>query len=72
MFDKIVDIVCIKSGRQPDEIKEETTLTDLGMDSLDAVDLLMTIEEEFDTEIPEDVEFNAVGDIVNWLKEAKK
>ena len=44
---------------------------DLGADSLDIVDLVMTLEEEFDTEIPdEDIEeLKTVGDIVKYVEE---
>ena len=42
-----------------------------GADSLDIVDLVMTLEEEFDTEIPdEDIEnLKTVGDIVKYIEE---
>ena len=46
-------------------------VNDLGADSLDVVDLVMTLEDEFDIEIPdEDIEnFHTVGDVVNYLEE---
>ena len=46
-------------------------LCDLGADSLDIVDLVMTLEEEFDTEIPdEDIEnLRTVGDIVKYVED---
>ena len=46
-------------------------IDDLGADSLDIVDLVMTLEEEFDTEIPdEDIEnLKTVGDIVKYIEE---
>jgi len=42
---------------------------DLGADSLDTVEIVMMIEEEFDVVIPDDdsFEFVTVGDIANWL-----
>ena len=55
-----------------DEITNDTSLLeDLGADSLDLVELIMSMEEEFDIEIPdEDVEqLRTVGDAVNYIKE---
>ena len=55
-----------------DEIKLTTDMVDdLGADSLDIVDLVMTLEDEFDIEIPdEDVEgVRTVGDLVKYLED---
>ena len=54
-----------------EEIKLETHLqNDLGADSLDAVELIMTIEEEFNLTIPDEAAQNlkTVGDIVTYLE----
>ena len=50
---------------------ESSLVDDLGADSLDVVDLVMTLEDEFDMEIPdEDIEnVRTVGDIVKYLEE---
>ena len=50
---------------------EANIIDDLGADSLDIVDLVMTLEDEFDTEIAEDEVENlrTVGDIVKYLEE---
>ena len=51
--DKIVKIIAEKFDVDPVEIVPEASLVDdLGADSLDLVELVMTIEEEFDMEIP--------------------
>ena len=44
---------------------------DLGADSLDIVELVMALEEEYDVEIPSDdlAELNTVGDVINYLKD---
>ena len=55
----------------PVEINEETRFAeDLGADSLDGVELVMTIEDEFDIEIPEEeaAEMKRFGDIVKYLQ----
>ncbi len=50
---------------------EASIVDDLGADSLDVVDMVMTLEDEFDTEIPdEEIEnIKTVGDIVRFLEE---
>jgi len=58
-----------------DQVTSETRfIDDLGADSLDIVELVMTIEEEFDIEIPdEDAERIAtVGDAIAYVEEKKK
>jgi len=66
-------------AEQLDVTEEQVTsearfIDDLGADSLDIVELVMTIEEEFDIEIPdEDAEGIAtVGDAIAYVKEKKK
>ncbi len=59
--DKIVKIIAEKFDVDPVEIVPEASLIDdLGADSLDLVELVMTIEEEFDIEIPDDDTKNLV------------
>jgi acyl carrier protein len=73
VFEKIKDIITEQLGLEEDvEITMETSLmSDLEADSLDAVEIIMAIEDEFDVEIPdEDAEqFKNLGDIVNYVKE---
>ena len=55
-----------------EQVNEDSeVIDDLGADSLDIVDLVMTLEEEFDTEIPdEDIEnLKTVGDIVKYIED---
>jgi acyl carrier protein len=51
---------------------EHNLVDDLGADSLDTVEIVMMIEEEFDVVIPDDdsFAFETVGDIANWLNGA--
>ncbi|MBR2785078.1 MAG: acyl carrier protein [Clostridia bacterium] len=55
-----------------DSITTETTfIDDLGADSLDIVELIMALEEEFDMEIPEEEaeKITSVGDVVNYIED---
>ncbi|MDR2533090.1 MAG: acyl carrier protein [Oscillospiraceae bacterium] len=72
IFEKVRSIIV----EQLDVDEEKVTLTaniqdDLGADSLDIVDLVMSFEEEFDMEIPDDQVENikTVGDIVKYIEE---
>lgn len=71
VFDKIKDIIVEQLDVEEDEVTMEASITeDLGADSLDVVDLVMSIEESFDVEIPdEEVEnIKTVGDIVKYIE----
>ena len=71
VFDKIKEIVVEQLVLDnDDDIKMETSMVDdLDADSLDAVEVIMAIEDEFDIEIDdEDAEgFKSIGDIVNYV-----
>ncbi|HEY8464673.1 MAG TPA: acyl carrier protein [Bacillota bacterium] len=72
MFSKVKDIVVEQLGVDEEEVTEQASFVDdLGADSLDIVELVMALEEEFDVEIPdEDAEkIVTVGDAVNYIKE---
>ncbi|MDD6154621.1 MAG: acyl carrier protein [Eubacteriales bacterium] len=71
-FDKIKDIIMEQLGVDESMITMDTNLMkDLEADSLDAVDIIMSIEEEFGLEIPdEEAEgFQTVGDLVRYVDE---
>ena len=71
VFDKLKEIIADQLGADAESIKMESSITeDLHADSLDVVDLIMTIESEFDLEFPDsDVEaIKTVGDIVNYIE----
>jgi len=72
IFSKVKDIVVEQLGVDEEEVNEQASFVDdLGADSLDIVELVMALEEEFDLEIPdEDAEkIVTVGDAVNYIKE---
>lgn len=70
-FDKVKSIVAEQLGVDTADITLETSFDDLNADSLDVVELIMALEEEFDIEIPdEDAEkIKTVGDAVDYIKE---
>jgi acyl carrier protein len=71
VFEKVKSIICEQLDVEEDKIlMESSIIDDLGADSLDVVDLVMSLEEEFDIEIPdEDVEgIKTVGDIVKHIE----
>lgn len=72
IFEQVKKILCDQLDLDEEQVTEDSeVIGDLGADSLDIVDLVMTLEEEFDTEIPdEDIEnLRTVGDIVKYIEE---
>jgi len=70
-LEKVTDIIVEQLGVNADQVKPEAKLIeDLGADSLDAVELVMAIEEEFSIEVPdEDAEkLQSVGDILSYIE----
>lgn len=74
VFEKIRQILCDQLDIEENDVTMESNIAeDLGADSLDVVDLIMSIEDEFEIEVPdEEVEnIKTVGDIVNYIDTAK-
>lgn len=72
VFEKVAEILAEQLDVNADEISLATELVDdLGADSLDLVDLVMTLEDEFDMEISDDdiESVRTVGDIVKYLED---
>lgn len=72
VFDKVKKIIVDQLDVEEDKVTEAASITDdLGADSLDVVDLVMSFEEEFDIEIPDDQveKIKTVGDIVKFVEE---
>ncbi len=71
VFEKVRAILCDQFDEEEDKITLETSIVDdLNADSLDLVDLMMSLEEEFDLEIPdEEVEnIKLVDDLVKYIE----
>ena len=72
IFEKVKEIIVEQLGVAETAVTMEASfIDDLGADSLDIVELVMAIEEEFDIEIPDaDAEkVVTVGDVVDYIKE---
>lgn len=72
IFEKVRALIAQQLDIDEDKITlESDVIDDLGADSLDMVDLVMTFEDEFDIEIPDEQVENVktVGDIVKYLEE---
>lgn len=72
IFDRVKDVIVEQLGIEDESSVTMTTtfIDDLGADSLDVVELIMALEEEFELEIPE-VEAEkivSVGDVVEYIK----
>jgi acyl carrier protein len=71
IFEKVKEVIIEQLGVEDESIALETSfIDDLGADSLDIVELIMALEEEFDMEIPdsEAEKIATVGDVIEYIK----
>ena len=71
ILEKVKEVIIEQLGVEDESIKMDTSfIDDLGADSLDIVELIMALEEEFDMEIPDaDAEkIVTVNDVVEYIK----
>lgn len=69
-FDKVKDIIVDRLGVDADKVTEDASFKDdLGADSLDIAELVMELEDEFGTEIPDEEaeKINTVGDVYSFV-----
>ncbi len=72
VFDKVKEIIVEQLDVDGDKVVNGANIQDdLGADSLDVVDLVMALEEEFDLEIPDEAVENVktVGDLVKYIED---
>ena len=72
VFEKVRDILADQLDLEEDSITMDSSfIEDLGADSLDLVDLVMSLEDEFGLEVPDDQieNFRTVGDVVRYIEE---
>ncbi len=73
--EKVIDIVAEQLGANKEQITRDTNfVNDLGADSLDTVELVMELEEEFDINIPDDAaeKIQTVGEAIDHIEAAVK
>ncbi|MEK7702843.1 MAG: acyl carrier protein [Nitrospirota bacterium] len=72
LYDRVRKIICEQLDVEEEDVKPESSFVDdLGADSLDTVELVMALEEEFSVEIPdEDAEkITTVQNVLDYIKE---
>lgn len=69
---KVKNVIAKQLGKDISEVKEESRfIEDMGADSLDTVELVMALEEAFDTEIPDEEaeKLKTVADVIKYVSE---
>ena len=72
---RLIGILAEQLALDPDKITGETSfVNDLGADSLDTVELVMALEEEFDITIPDDAaeKMQTIGDVIRFILQHRK
>ena len=72
---RVKDIIVEQLGVKPDQVTPEAKfIEDLGADSLDTVELVMALEEEFGIEVPDEQaeKLQSVGDVIKYVEDAQK
>ncbi|MBQ8749945.1 MAG: acyl carrier protein [Clostridia bacterium] len=72
MLEIIAKIVAERTGCEESSVTEESTFADLGIDSLDTVELLMNLEDEIGIEIELNQKIETVGELIALIEEKKK
>ncbi len=70
VLEKVVEILRNYKDEQDLEVTAASTFEELELDSLDTVELVMEIEEAFDTSIEMDGELQTIGDVVDLIEKA--
>ena len=68
IMEKLVELLAEHLGQSPDSITADSTFEDLGVDSLDTVELLMELEEHLGIEIELDEKVTTVGELVAFVE----
>jgi len=72
VFERIREIICEQLDLDEDKVTMDSNIvTDFDADSLDIVDLVMSLEDEYGLEVPDDEieNFHTVGDIVRYVED---
>lgn len=68
VFETIAKLIAERTDRPVEEITLESTFADLGIDSLDSVELLMEMEDELNTSLELDQKVETVGELVAFIE----
>ena len=74
VFEKLKDIICEQLEVEAERVTMESNIMDdFDADSLDFVDIVMSIEDEFNVEVPDEAidDIKVVGDLVRFIEENK-
>lgn len=71
VFDKIKEILMDFNDFNEDDLTKDKAFSDLGLDSLDVVDLVMKIEEEFGVTIQLSETLRTLGDVADYIESQK-
>jgi acyl carrier protein len=72
---RVKDIIVEQLGVNPDQVTPDAKfIEDLGADSLDTVELVMALEEEFGNEIPDEQaeKLQSVGDVIKYIEDLQQ
>ena len=72
---RVKDIIVEQLGVKPDQVTPEAKfIEDLGADSLDTVELIMALEEEFGIEVPDEQaeKLQSVGDVIKYIEDLQQ
>lgn len=69
VFETVVKVIMERTDCAAEEVKQESTFKDLGIDSLDTVEMLMNLEDALNIEIELTQKVETVGDLVKFIEE---
>ena len=72
---RVKEIIVEQLGVKPDQVTPEAKfIEDLGADSLDTVELVMALEEEFEIEVPDEQaeKLQTVGDVIKYIEDLQQ
>ncbi len=69
VFERVVNVLVDAKDCDKEIVKMESTWKELELDSLDTVELVMNLEDEFNIELEMDESFKTVGDVVKAIEE---
>lgn len=70
-LEKIIEIISEKTDINPELLDEDTQIEEIGADSIDIVEMLMTFEDEFDIDIPDEKikKIKNLGELERYIEE---